>query len=84
MIDAISSLIGDGIDLIRLALVLGAIVVVAQVFFRTRALVPVVAAVFLAALVLVGTSDFGLDWFTDRISDDADRYGAGIDPVSHI
>jgi hypothetical protein len=59
-----------------MALVLIAGFIVAQVFLRTRALIPVLSAVLVAILVLWGTSDAGLSWFTDRIGEDAGRYAA--------
>jgi uncharacterized membrane protein YesL len=70
MIEFADSLIDSGLALARAAMVLIAVVTVAGVWWRTKALIPVVSAVIVAAIALWATSPAGVSWLKDRIESD--------------
>lgn len=76
MIEFTEALIATGMSLARATIVLIAVVTVASVWWRTKALVPVVSALLVAAIVLWGTSPAGVEWLKERITRDTATLGA--------
>lgn len=88
MLDWLTDLTRDGIALARLVIVLIAIVSIASVWFRTKALVPVLGAVLLAGVAIWATSGPGIaqveEWIRDETIDEGapaslDRQMVGSD-----
>lgn len=81
MIDFVDNLISSGMDLARAAIVLIAVVTVASVWWRTKALVPVVSSLLVAAIVIWGTSPAGVAWLKGRIDQDTTSLGVVSVPI---
>ncbi len=78
MIDMGFSLTSDLTALLRAAAAVVAIFMVLATWVKTRAAVPIVAAVIVGGFVLWAVTADGLGWFSDRIGDDADRLAAAV------
>jgi len=70
MLDWIGSMIDELQDTAQVFIVFLCIVVIGSVAFKTRALVPVLGTVLLAAFVIFFTSDAGLDWLPSMIKEE--------------
>ena len=70
MFDWANGLIEDGIDFLQLFVLALCIVTVIIVMYRSRALVPVLGALILCGIVIFGTSDTGLTWLSDIITEE--------------
>lgn len=70
MLDWINTMIEEITDTAQIFIVLLCIFVIGVTAFRTRALVPVLGMVLLAALVIFFTSDAGLSWLPDMIEEE--------------
>jgi len=70
MLDWLNTMIDDITDTAQVFIILLGIVVIGAMAFKTRALVPVLGSVLLVALVIFFTSDAGLEWLPDMISEE--------------
>ena len=82
MFDWANGMIEDGIDFLQLFVLALCIVVVIMVMYRSRALVPVLGALLLAGIVIFGTSDSGLTWLSDIITEETSGDASG--PVDYL
>lgn len=73
MLQWLNSLIGDIQVLVSNAVVLVAMWTVATVWYRTRALVPVLGACLLAGIALFAVHN--TDWFQDKVAETVERPG---------
>ncbi|HEX9766470.1 MAG TPA: hypothetical protein VGA36_06880 [Nitriliruptorales bacterium] len=73
MLDFMETLTADAIGLARTVVVLIAIVSVSSVWWRTRALVPVLGSILVAGIALWAVSPGGLSWVQERVGDDSSR-----------
>lgn len=70
MLDWLNTMVDDIQDLVQIFIILLCIVVIGTIAFRSRALVPVLGAVLLAAVVIFFTSDAGLTWLPSMIQEE--------------
>lgn len=73
MLEFLTELANDAIGLARTVAMLIAVGSVVLVWISTRALVPVLAAILMAAIALFAISPAGLGWLQDRVAEDAER-----------
>ena len=70
MLDWLNTMIDDIQDTAQVFIIFLCIVVIGTMAFKSRALVPVLGTVLLAALVIFFTSDAGLEWLPDMIKEE--------------
>lgn len=73
MLEFAEGLAVQGIDLVRLFMVLAGIVIVLLTLIRTRALMPVLGTVLLVAIALWAVSPSGVSWLPERVEEDTAR-----------
>lgn len=76
MLDWLTSIANEGIALARVIVILVAIVSVIITYYKTQALVPVVAAAFVAGIAVWAVSDAGIAQLENWIGSDATTSGA--------
>ncbi len=84
MLDFLNNMAGDAIGLARTVAVLIAVVTVGAVWMSTRALIPVLASILLAAIALFAISPQGVAWLQQRISDDATKTSSSAPATFHL
>lgn len=71
MIDWASSLVNDGITLLRLIAIAVAILGIVKVWYLTQAFIPTLGAILLSGIALWAISPIGFAWLERRIAEDS-------------
>ena len=78
MLEWLTTITNEGIALARVVVVLIAIVSIATVWYRTKALIPVLGAILVAGIALWAVSPAGIATIEDWIGQDAQAHGPSI------
>lgn len=84
MIDWASSLVNDGITLLRLVAIAVAIYAILKVWYLTQAFIPTLGAILLSGIALWAISPVGFAWLEQRIAEDSTVEGLGPIPVDVV